>query len=75
MKRTQLAGLILELTLRYEYTKDGQSVDIIGPLFSDTFQQPYLLLNGVPVMVKLTPSPNTFRLMTNSSLFKHRATK
>ena len=58
-----MAGLNFGLTLRYDHTRFGQSVDMTGPLFSDTFQQPHLLLNGIPITVKLTPSPDTFRLM------------
>ena len=69
------SGLNFGLTLRWEYTKDGQSVDMTGPLYSDTFQQPHLLLNGVPVKVKLTPSSNTFRLMANNSLFQTQSYK
>ena len=57
------AGLNFGLLQRYNLTRNGQSVDMTGPLFSDTFQQPYLLLNGIPITVKLTPSPDTFRLM------------
>ena len=54
------------LTQRFLWTKDGQTMDMEGPLYSDVFQQDSLLLNNVPVRIKLTPSSNQFRLMDST---------
>ena len=41
-------------------------VDLAGPLLIDVFQQPRLLLNGVGIGIKLWPSLEAFRLMSDS---------
>jgi hypothetical protein len=48
---------------RYVYTQSGNVVDLIGGLKLDFCQQDRLLLNGVPVNLKLWPSNDTFKLM------------
>ena len=58
-----LLGGNFGLTQRCRYTQDGQSVDMEGPLYCDIFQQKNLLLNNVPIRIKLTPSSNAFSLM------------
>lgn len=60
------------LFMRYSFTKDGQVVDYEGPLFLDICQQDRLLLNGVPLQVKMWPNANNFRLMCTLPGFKVR---
>ena len=47
-------------------TKDGKIVDLEGPLFLDLFQHSRLLVNGVSIGLKLWPSLDSFRIMSNS---------
>lgn len=51
------------LNQRWEWTKDGRSVDMEGPLYCDILQQKHLLLNNIPIRIKLTPSSNDFALI------------
>ena len=51
---------------RYWATRGGKIVDLEGPLFIDLFQQPRLLVNGVSIGIKLWPSHDAFRLVTDS---------
>ena len=51
---------------RYVATSGGKIVDLEGPLFVDLFQQSRLLVNGVSIGIKLWPSHDAFRLITNS---------
>ena len=51
---------------RYWATRSGKIVDLEGPLFIDLFQQPRLLVNGVSIGIKLWPSHDAFRLITDS---------
>ena len=44
----------------------GKIVDLEGPLLINVFQQPRLLLNGVGIGIKLWPSLDAFRLMSDS---------
>jgi hypothetical protein len=55
------------LYLRWEYTRGGGIVELEGPLLLDIFQQERLILNGVGMTLKLWPSKNAFRLMSNGS--------
>ena len=50
---------------RWEYTKKGDSVDLIGGLFLDMCQQKRLLLNGVRVDLKIFPNTDEFVLISN----------
>nr|XP_022294816.1 uncharacterized protein F54H12.2-like [Crassostrea virginica] len=59
-------GLNNELYSRWLYTRDGTVLDLEGPLLLDFFQQDRLILNGVGMTLKLWPSKNSFRLMSNS---------
>ena len=47
-------------------TKGGKVVDLEGSLLIDVFQQPKLLLNGVSIGIKLWPSLDSFRLITDT---------
>ena len=51
------------LTQRWEWTKDGKSIDMEGPLYCDILQQKHLLLDNILIRIKLTPSSNDFALM------------
>jgi hypothetical protein len=59
-------GNNIGLVKRYDKTKEGQVVDLEGPLLLDIFQQPKLLINGVHLGIKLYHSHNAFRLMSDS---------
>nr|XP_022314419.1 uncharacterized protein F54H12.2-like [Crassostrea virginica]XP_022335830.1 uncharacterized protein F54H12.2-like [Crassostrea virginica] len=59
-------GLNNGLYSRWLYTRDGMVLDLEGPLLLDFFQQERLILNGVGMTLKLWPSKNSFRLMSNS---------
>ena len=47
-------------------TIGGKIVDLEGPLFLDLFEQSRLLVNGVSIGIKLWPSQDAFRLITDS---------
>ena len=47
-------------------TKGGKVVDLEGSLLIDVSQQPKLLLNGVSIGIKLWPSLDSFRLITDT---------
>ena len=47
-------------------TKGGKVVDLEGSLLIDVFQQPKLLLNGVSIGIKLWPSLDSFKLITDT---------
>ena len=47
-------------------TEGGKVVDLEGSLLIDVFQQPKLLLNGVSIGIKLWPSLDSFRLVTDN---------
>ena len=51
------------LKKRYELTKESKTVDLIGPLHCDVFQQNRLLLNLVDLKIKMTRSKPDFCLM------------
>ena len=47
-------------------TAGGKIVDLEGPLFVDLFEQSRLLVNGVSIGIKLWPSYDAFRLISDS---------
>jgi hypothetical protein len=47
------------------YTNKGQIVEMEGPIHIDIFQQNRLLVNGVGLALKLWPSKDGFRLISN----------
>ncbi len=53
------------LLKRYELTKDGKSVDLEGPLYTDICSQGRLILNGVPINIKLWQQKSAFTLMSS----------
>ncbi|MCG8113582.1 MAG: hypothetical protein N0E59_22760, partial [Candidatus Thiodiazotropha taylori] len=54
------------LSYRYLNTFGGVVIDLEGPLMLDMFQQPRLLVNGVSIGIKLWPSLDAFRLMSDN---------
>jgi hypothetical protein len=51
---------------RSRYTSLGRIIDLDGPLHSDIAQQERYILNSVDVRVRLYPTLNSFRLLTES---------
>ena len=51
---------------RYEYCKDNQTIDMIGRIHHDMFQQDKLLLNKVDISVTLSRSANEFCLLSST---------
>ena len=50
------------LKARYAFTKQSQTVDMLGPIHSDIFFQERLILNGVNLRFKLNRAENSFLL-------------
>ena len=57
-------GINFGLTLRAEHFRESKITDLEGPLFMDICQQDHLILNGVPLDIKLYPKPEPFVLIT-----------
>lgn len=53
------------LVKRNEFVKDSKTFDMLGPLHSDLFMQPRLLLPGVDLKVKLIRNDPSFSLMND----------
>ena len=47
------------------YTNKGQIVEMEGPIHIDIFQQNRLMVNGVGLALRLWPSKDVFRLISN----------
>lgn len=58
------------LTQRYLWSKDGNTVDLEGQIYSDIMSVERLILNGVQLNIKLFPASNDFVLMSETSGFK-----
>ena len=56
------------LIKRHKYLQDGKTVDLIGHLHCDVFNQDKLLLNSVEVRLKLVRSKDAFCLMDKSDI-------
>ena len=56
------------LIKRQKYLQEGKTVDLIGHLHCDVFNQDKLLLNGVEVRLRLVQSKDTFCLMDASDV-------
>ena len=54
----------LGLRKRYQYSARSRLIDMSGPLHSDIFTQDKLLLGGIDLKVKLTPSRASFSLIS-----------
>ena len=57
---------------RAKVTSGGKTIDIIGKLHVDLCQQDRLLVNGVPLNIKLWQSSNAFRLSAESDAEAYR---
>ena len=55
----------LGLMARYEFTKESHTVDMMGPIHSDTFFQDRLMLNGVNLRIKLNRAKNVHDIMSS----------
>ena len=55
---------------RYLWTKDRNTFDMEGPLYTDCCQMNRLILNGVQVNIKLYPFSNEFVLMSENNNYK-----
>lgn len=63
------------LYARTKMTNLSKTVDLIGRLYVDICQQDRLLLNGVPVNVKLWQHTDAFRIMTETGGYKIKITE
>ena len=54
----------LGLALRYQYTREGQIVDLEGPIYTDISLQKRCLINGLQITLKMWPNKEGFRLMS-----------
>ena len=52
---------------RFMSFANSRTVELIGPLMADICQQNRLILNGVEVQIKLWPSKDAFRLISNEA--------
>ena len=66
------AGANLGLKKRSEFTKESQTVDLMGRLHLDICNQDRLLLNGVDMRIKLIRSKNEFCLMSSEAGAKYK---
>ena len=60
------------LKARYAFTKQSQTVDMIGPIQSDIFFQDRLILNGVNLRLKLNRAKNSFCLVSSAGGANHK---
>ena len=56
----------LGLKARYAFTARSNTVDMMGPIYSDLFFQERLLLNGVNLRIRLNRTKNTFCLVSSA---------
>ena len=68
MDNTASDGTNNALYLRSRLTASSKEVELIGRLKVDLCQQDRLILNGVPLYIKLWQSPDAFRLSAKSGL-------
>ena len=62
----------LRLKARYAFTKQSNTVYMIGPIHSDLFFQERLLLNGVNLRLKLNTAKNSFCLVSSAGGANHK---
>jgi hypothetical protein len=58
-------GMNTGLYMRSRYTNKGEIVEMEGPIHVDIFQQNRLMVNGVGLALRLWPSKDVFRLISN----------
>ncbi|XP_068098235.1 uncharacterized protein F54H12.2-like [Hyperolius riggenbachi] len=49
---------------RAQFTTRSRSVELVGPIYADVFNQPKLVLNGLDLKIKLTRNKDSFCLMS-----------
>ncbi|XP_041439226.1 uncharacterized protein F54H12.2-like [Xenopus laevis] len=49
---------------RSQYTARSRSVELMGPIYGDIFNQPKLILNGLDLKIKLTRNKDSFCIMS-----------
>ena len=59
------------LTIRWQWTKDGQEIILDGPIFMDILQQDRMLIDGVPIDIELYPQTDAFVLMAKDDSEKY----
>ena len=67
MHATAIDGGNFGCGMRYEWTKRGNAVDLMGPLFCDVMDIQKLLIPGVDINIKLYPSVDAFALLSPSA--------
>ena len=66
MEATKPLGIPINDGLTLRYNRAGiNGFEMEGGLFADIFQMDNPILNGVPIRVRLTPSPDSFRLIAD----------
>ena len=63
----------LGLKTRYAFTKQSNTVDMMGPIHSDIFFQDRLMLNGVNLRLRLNRANNSFCLVCQFQGGYHRS--
>ncbi|KAM4019358.1 uncharacterized protein F54H12.2-like [Anomaloglossus baeobatrachus] len=62
-----LDGLNAGFVKRARITRNSKTVDLLGPIFGDVFNQPKLVLNGLDLKIKLSRNKDTFCLMSGDA--------
>lgn len=57
---------------RAQYTEESRVYELEGPLHLDVFRQNRLLMNGIALTLKLSPTQNAFRLMSSDATAAYR---
>ena len=60
------------LNARYAFTKQSNTVDMVGPIHSDIFFQDRLILNGVNLRLKLNRAKNSFCPVSSAPGANHK---
>ena len=60
------------LKARYEFTKQSNLVDMLGPIHNEIFFQDRLMLNGVNVRLRLNRARNSFSLVSSAAGANHK---
>lgn len=68
MGDTDPAGKNKGLFIRSFYTAQSKELDLIGRLYVDVCQQDRLIVNGVPINIKLWQNSDRFRLLAKDDM-------
>ena len=58
----------ISLKIREASTRGGQLLDLMGDLKLDFFKQDRILIDGIPIKIKMIPARDVFTLMTKSGV-------